>query len=651
MNKLPITHMTLYKNGVGFFERRARMNGEAVTFSFRTEEMNDVLKSLTAIDWGPGQVLGVEYATPQSQEERLVGCSVSLATDRSLRDLLRSLRGRHIQLLLDQEETLTGTLVGLDEAPVEQPLSSALVSLLLDGTDEIRVVTLGRLQGIQVLDEQAIADLRFFLQASLTQERYREVTIRLTPGEHDLSVSYIAPAPTWRVSYRLAADPAENGSQGKALLQGWGIFDNQLEEDLTNISLSLVAGMPISFVYDLYTPFTPERPRVSEQKRVAPGPIEFDQGVAVQKATLKAERARTVGVLATAAPMAAREGEVRRQELEHMPHVDARGEELGQLFEYVIGTPVTVGRGQSAMVPIVSANLSYRKDLLYNAQRMPRHPVATLRLKNNTGLTLERGPLTVLEGGEYVGEAIMPLTAANGQIVIPYAVELGATIREEAGARREIHSLGIKGYYLIVKEWDVRWRDYQLTNRTGNPLTVLIEHPRTRHYELFDSPKPREQTEQHWRFEISVPAFGEETLRVQERRLVRRREELRRQSMTAVQGYLEQGVLSRRDYDLLVELLALWERIASLEKRLEKIERERGQVYRAQEQIRENMQALSTTGKEGALRASYVEKLRTSEKTLQALADNEAAARAELTQLQEEIEALLQASTAKAAGP
>jgi hypothetical protein len=56
MTNLPITRMTLYKHGIGFFERRAKLSGERVDLSFRVEEMNDVLKSLTAIDWGGGHV-------------------------------------------------------------------------------------------------------------------------------------------------------------------------------------------------------------------------------------------------------------------------------------------------------------------------------------------------------------------------------------------------------------------------------------------------------------------------------------------------------------------------------------------------------------------------------------------------------------------
>ena len=219
MSNIPITRVTLYKHGVGFFERRAAVSGEQIELSFRVEEMNDILKSLTVIDWGGGQVRGVDYATPLSDEERLAGCSIRLDEARSLRDLLVRLRGRRVRLILDQGERPVGTLLGLDELPDRQQVSASLVSLLLDGSDQVRTFTLERVQGLEILDERGAGDLRFFLQTALTQDDYRQVTIHLSPGEHDLSASYIAPAPTWRVSYRLVAD--EGDDKSGALLQGW----------------------------------------------------------------------------------------------------------------------------------------------------------------------------------------------------------------------------------------------------------------------------------------------------------------------------------------------------------------------------------------------------------------------------------------------
>ncbi|MEA3334786.1 MAG: hypothetical protein U9R25_02680 [Chloroflexota bacterium] len=636
MTDIPISHLTLYKHGVGFFERRAKIDGESVSLTFHVNEMNDVLKSLTTVDWGQGQVLGVEYATPKTVEQRLEGCSVRLTDHQSLQALLVSLRGRRVRLFLDQGETPVGTLVGVDDPPEKQPLATGLVSVLEDDSATVRTITLGRLQGLEILDQQGADDLRFFLQASLAQPNHRQVTIQLSPGQHDLSVSYIVPAPTWRVSYRLATDLPNEKGEAKALLQGWGIFDNTLEEDLENIELSLVAGMPISFVYDLYTPFMPERPEVKEDERVAPGPVAFDQAVAEKSLGL---RSMAADAPAAASVQSASVRNRRMQEgLADSVPVTTTGQEMGELFQYVIGTPVSVGRGQSAMVPILSCGVEPHKDLIYNGRKLPGHPVATMRFQNDTGLTLERGPATVLEAGDYVGEAILPLTAPGAEIVVPYAVELGAKISEEQGRSREHHGLNITGHFLQIEDWEIIWRQYRLNNGTGRPLAVLIEHPRTAHFELFDTPEPVETTEAHLRFKLDVPAHGEASLMVKERRLVRRREEIRKQTPRALQQYLNDGILSGRDKGRLEELLSIWSQIAAKEQRLKKIDQERGKVYKAQEQIQANMQALSTTGKEGALRASYVDRLAASEEDLADLQQEETQLKAEIEKLNAEVD-------------
>ena len=643
MTTLPITRMTLYKHGVGFFERRATLDGDEASLSFRVEEMNDILKSLTAIDWGDGQVLGVDYATPQSREERLAGCSIRLGDGRSLRDLLVGLRGRRVELHMDQGETAVGLLLGLDELPDRQPIGDSLVSLLQDEASQVQTVALSRVQGVTILDERGAADLRFFLQVAQTQEDYREVTVRLTPGQHDLSVSYIAPAPTWRVSYRLVADPdAEDGPL--ALLLGWGIFDNRLEEELEDISLSLVAGMPISFVYDLYTPFTPERPFIEEEARVAAGPVGFQGAAEADMKAMLPAAAPMAATLAAPSPVraAAPQAKMTRRDFQEATAVQTSGEALGELFQYHINTPVTVGRGQSAMVPIIATNLPYRKDLLYNGAKLAAHPVASLRLDNKTGLTLERGPVTVIEGGDYVGEAVLPFTADEAEFIIPYAVELGARVREQSGSATQVHGLSLEGAYLLFEEWDIRWREYQIHNTTNRPLTILVEHPRQSSYDLFDTREPVEQTEETYRFAVEVASRRETTLRVQTRYLRQRREQIERQSYVNLQRFLRQGLIDRATHDLIATILGLLEKINDHKKRIEAINQERQKIYEAQKQIQGNMAALSNTGKEGQMRAQYVDRLEATEQNLQVLAQEEYQLQAEIKRLEKEIERRLE---------
>ena len=309
-----------------------------------------------------------------------------------------------------------------------------------------------------------------------------------------------------------------------------------------------------------------------------------------------------------------------REALAGAARVATSGEALGELFQYVIATPVTIGRGQSAMVPIVSAGMPYRKDLLYNGNKLAAHPVATLRFQNESHLTLERGPVTVVEKGEYVGEA---------------ADEFAPALKRLARVKHVQRQL--------IEEWDVRWREYRLTNSTGGPMTVLVEHPRTAHYDLFDTPAPAERTAEQYRFEVEVLGRGETVLRVQERRLLRRQEELLRQSLEGLERFRRQGLLDRQTHDKAAEVLRLWASIAEKEQRLKELETDRQKIYAAQQQIQGNMGALSTAGKEGALRAQYVDQLTASEEQLKGVGQQEAALKAEIERLKQEVDKRLRA--------
>ena len=300
-------------------------------------------------------------------------------------------------------------------------------------------------------------------------------------------------------------------------------------------------------------------------------------------------------------------------------------------------------RSDERFVAYVMGELE-RPDRLDLERHSRQCPECRLRLGafRSAGLTLERGPVTVIETSEYVGEAVLPFTVAGGELNVPYAVELGVKVREESASRREMHHLHIKGAFLHIEEWDIRRRDYQLNNSTADPLSVLVEHLRTTRYELIETPEPKERTDEHVRFEVEVPARGETTLRVQERRLMRRREELQRQSYKGLERYLERGLIDRETHDVVAELLRLWEKITDNEQLLAEAEKERQKIYKAQEQIQGNMKALSTTGKEGALRARYVTQLEDTEEQLKVLAQREEALDKEIDRLEDEVDEILQ---------
>ncbi|HEC22379.1 MAG TPA: hypothetical protein ENI95_05615 [Chloroflexi bacterium] len=638
MSNLPVREIVLYKHGVGFFRREGKVNGSEITLIFRQDEINDVLKSLVVFDREGGQVLGIHYQTPLDRAARLADSSIRLSDRASLCDLLRDLRGRWV--ILDfAEETVEGRLIGLD---VEDEVSNSLVSIVTNQRN-VRAFRLKTLRGIRIRDDLAAHDLHFFLDTDMGEDVRRAVTVRLTPGKHKLVVYYVAPSPTWRVSYRLVVEAGKSGLEGSALLQGWGLFDNRLDEDLQDVSVTLVAGQPISFIYDLYTSYIPRRHTVRDEARLAPGPIEYD--AALPTPAPEPEMLPQAMKVSRKLPAAMAEARSMRDKMEETvsPAVEAR--EAGEFFQYVVTTPVSVKRGESALVPIISSNLSCVKELLYNGAKLPAHPVAALRFTNTTGLTLERGPVTIVEDGEYRGEAVLPFSRVDGDVYLPYAVELGIQITEREQTRTEMAGLSIAAAtsigrrrksagddegYLIIQEYHVRSVTYTLENRTAQDHTVTIEAPIRTGYELFDTVAPDEETATERRWRVYVSAHSTAEFAYHERQLTRRYEEIRNLDYTRLQRFLSERWLDQETFDRLAGLLDSLAFIQNARAEQERLRAERQEIYERQAQLRENLNALKPMGEEGILRNRMLQQMEATEDRLGAID-------ARLTELEEQV--------------
>src|SRR6266540_424061 len=578
MPELPIRRMILYKHGVGYFERSGAVDGTELRLSFPRAAMDDVLKSLVALDLGAGQVHGVDFETPEDRAAQIARGSIHLSDNRSMLDLLRDLRGRRVRLWLEDEREeprkgfglrggrpptardpdesdgppvpelpppsrtqVDGLVIGIDVENDENLLRAPIVSIYQPEQRRVRTYGLREIKRLELLDDRSAEDLRYFLRAAQSEEDRRAATLRLSDGEHELLVGYIAPAPAWRVSYRILFEdegqktkderPSSSdekpsslvvGPSSSVLLQGWGLFDNQLDEDLADVALTLVAGMPVSFRYRLYEPHTPERPLIADEERTVAAPIEFAGGMPPPAAPMMMA-APAQGVMAKRShPMtlSADDSATERlsiDNLEASTTAASVGEERGALFQYRVTHPVSVARGQSAMVPIVGQRLAGRKELLYNGQKLPKHPVASLRLRNETGLTLERGPVTVLEQGDYAGEAVLPFTHAGGELIVPYAVELGINIQEEHSGERQTRGISVRDDYLLFQEWDVRHTRYRIHSTLPAAAELMLEQALLPSYELTETAAPAEQAQGLARWPVACPPGAETTFVVHQR--------------------------------------------------------------------------------------------------------------------------------------
>ena len=70
----------------------------------------------------------------------------------------------------------------------------------------------------------------------------------------------------------------------------------------------------------------------------------------------------------------------------------AKTDEVGELFRYAIGTPVTLAHSQSALLPIVNEPIKGQRVSIYDPQVQAKHPLAGLLFRNTTKLHLMQGP-------------------------------------------------------------------------------------------------------------------------------------------------------------------------------------------------------------------------------------------------------------------
>ncbi len=641
MTELPFRKIILYKHGVGYFERRGRVQGSRVRLSFPREAMDDVLKSLVVLDLGAGQVLSVDFETPEDRASLLKKGSIHLSDTHSMLDLLRDLRGRAVRCTVQAEQgatrTVSGTLVGVDYEQAE-PLKRAMLAVYLPELRRVEQIDLEDLLGLDLLDANAAADLEYFLRAAQSEAERRSATIHLSDDEHDLLVGYLAPAPAWRVSYRLLLETDADGTS-TVLLQGWGLFDNQLEEDLTQVQLTLVAGMPVSFRYRLYEPHTPERPLIEDEERTVHAPVMYEAAPHKRVAAPRSAGFAAADAMLLSAP----EPSFSAADIANTVQAAASGSERGALFAYEVTHPVSVARGQSAMVPILSASLPCRRELLYNGRKLANHPVASVRLANATGLTLERGPITVLDNGAYAGEAVIPFTSIGSEVIVAYAVELGIRVSEQTHNERHIKGIKLREDYLLIEEYDTQQTTYTLTNTLPKAANVTLEHNCRSGYTVAMPNAPDEQGAEYARWLVPCPADSLTDFTVTEQRLVSRREQIRSLTGAQMQQYMQQGLLDAATHARVKAILALYHEIETVQQQLKRLDKEREAIFKHQQQIQANLTPLGREGSEGALRERYVSELTQLEDQLAQLSATQKQHEAQIATLEQRIHAELKA--------
>ncbi|RKZ42182.1 MAG: hypothetical protein DRQ49_02730 [Gammaproteobacteria bacterium] len=573
---LPLKKVVLFKHGVGYFEREGQVKGDAsIDLHFRASEMNDVLKSLTVLDLNDGLITSISYESTLSLEEQLKDIAIRLPEKNALRGLLSQISGAHVAVEVGQK-TITGIVTGIETIKRQvgdATLDSPYLSLLIEG-GALQSFDIMETKQITLLDDNLKKDLQHLLDVLIATKRkdQKKLTVFLKgEGERTINLSYVIAAPLWKTSYRLLLQ------EKLSLIQGWALVDNTQDEDWENVDLSLVAGLPVSFIYDLYSPRHQKRPVVRVKEEAAYASPESEKTV-----------------------------------------VDYESLEIdGDLFQYEIENPVTVRRQQSALVPILQTHLSGQPVAVYNQEVRYSNPMSALLFKNSTELTLENGPVTLFEEDAYVGEAMLNTLKPDEEQLVSYSVELGCIISIDSDNETQaVHQVHITQGFLELYYYELDSKTYFINNNTERKLDLFLEHRFNPGWELTNTPQPVERIEHFYRFRFDVPRHKTKLFTVTE--CIERSSTyiIKETSRETLSVWLRKKYIDKKTLRTLEGIVQLTEQLTQIKLDIETKENAVMAIFKNQDRVRQNLQAFGNTEAERGLRERYIDKLANEEDKL-----------------------------------
>ncbi|MBA2480933.1 MAG: hypothetical protein H0V44_09735, partial [Planctomycetes bacterium] len=423
-----------------------------------------------------------------------------------------------------------------------------------------------------------------------------------------------------KTSYRLVM-PAKAGENGA--LQGWAIVENQTDNDWKDVNLSLVSGRPISFVQDLYQPLYMPRPTVEPELFASLRPQTYGGGMELEKgkvamvpggklkggrnetdaankegrAKYRSPPAPTAGApveLAMADMAMAEEDSDEAKSMNAVSSVTsaAAAERLGELFQYTVPA-VTLPRQRSAMLPIVTDPVQVEKVSIYNLNVLAGHPLNGAIVTNTTGKHLLQGPVTVLDGGGYAGDATIDNVAPGDHRLISFAIDI--PVRVDATSHKDesrvIAGRIINGVLVLTNKL-VGTQEYQIDNTSTDDKVVVVEHPFRQGWKLTGSEQPFEKTPALYRYKVPVAATKSVKHVVSEEYVQTESLAIMDLDLGSIDFYLKNGAIPQKVKDALTKAAKMKMDMSETQRAIDARQNEINAIAADQNRLRENMRTV-----------------------------------------------------------
>lgn len=627
---VPVRRVVLFSSGVGFFEHHGKVTGNATTeLRFRTEQINDLLKSLVVSDRDAGLVKTITYPSQEPIARTLRSFQLDISNNPDLAALLNQMRGTAVKITVT-DETIEGTILGVEHkertTKDDKVITYAVVNIIT--AKGIRALELDKVGTIDIQDATLQKELTAALTA-LAQARDKDkkpVLINFEgAGERRVSIGYVVETPVWKTSYRLILpDPT---SKDNAKLQGWALIDNQTDNDWTDVTLDLVGGRPISFIENLYQPLYVPRPVMAPRVTASLTPQTYEAGVvakaeeakqaAADAPTPQAElhsvtRSGTTGggaggVGGQAGGLFKASSGEQNFVADFSQGVAAIGEanKVGENFQYTV-KGVTLARQRSAMIPIITEPFEFDRVSIYNMNVLAKNPLHGVRLKNKSDKYLLTGPVAVMDNVKakdgsttqnYAGDASLADLPPGQDRLLSYGIDQDVIVNTDQQGSSNIMTASFAKGALTLNYRDENIQSYDLDNKSDREKNLVVEQPRLGNWSLKSPDKALETTDQLYRFQIALKPKAVTKFSVVQEFVRLEAIVVTSWDIGNFEAYAKTGNIPQKVKDVLLTAASKRRAMIDLERQIAAKTVERARNLEEQKNIRENIKTLPANTK------------------------------------------------------
>ncbi|MCE7742944.1 MAG: hypothetical protein GOP50_10855 [Candidatus Heimdallarchaeota archaeon] len=603
-----VNEVTLYKMGIGWLSSQASFKDKEVSFPVLVKNQDDFLKTFHVDVTGDIMLSSIAFDTEESKD-------LEIDHDRdALTSIINILSGSRVTVDTKDEKNIEGKLIGYQIMDACEEASRLEIILMTDDY-KIHHISSNDLQNILPQEE-------FFKKTILEQidllskskkENVKNIKINFTDeGEKDVTISYLSELPAWLSSYRIY-----NIDDKNAVFELWSLVTNNSQQDWIDAKIHLITGLPLSFRYDISSPWIIDRPFVQRPKQM---------GINVM--TPEADYDMKPKVMPSTAPG---RGAARMKSAKKMDRLVGLAEEpVAELYDYaavsedsaeVITTTesiafslkqlVTIKKGESALLLLHSAKIPKETINIYNQHQHATHPFKAIEVENTVGYGWEAGPVTLYEKGIYAGESMLPRVTKGDKQILPYLVEQDIMIKQEEFTTTKKIGISLSNQYYVETYLNTKTFKLELDNKSDEEKVVIAEVPKQYGYKINKKKMKLDSTETANFFRTKITLEPKTTIKVE---VPTERKTSESVSIASISDeYLDEllklETLKANQISILKKIKQLRKEKYKINEQVDSEQSNLNRIDNEYQRITESIKVLTSEGDEAKTRSKYVERM------------------------------------------